>query len=187
MRTAAACLAVSVLALGACSPKGDQGSAPAAPSAAGAVAGAKAALTGQPPKPKVGVWETTMNMGGAAPMKVSSQVCIDAAMLSGDAWLKNNQKSGSAPDCQQTVQGTLSGYTVDSVCKMAGRTMITHGVASGDFNTAYVMDMTTRMDPSPPGRPAETRMQISARYLGPCPAGQAGGPIAGSIKMAPAG
>lgn len=182
MRTVVACLVVSAFALSACSPKGDQASAP---SAAGAVAGAKTALTGQPPKPKAGIWETTMNMGGATPMKVSSQVCLDAAMLNGDAWL--SQRTQGAADCRQTVKGTLSGYTVDSVCKISGRTMVTHAVASGDFNTAYVMDMTTRSDPPSEGMPAEMKMQVSARYLGPCAPGQAGGAIAGSTKMAPAG
>lgn len=183
MRVAAILFACTALA--ACSPKGEDA---AAPNAAGAVAGAKAALTGQPPKPRVGVWETSMNMDGPAPMKVSSQVCIDEAMLAGDAWLKpEGQQAQGGPDCQQSVKGTLSGYTIDAVCKMGGRTITTHGVASGDFKSAYVMDMTMRMDPAPAGSPAETKMQVAARYLGPCPAGQAGGVIAGSTKMGAAG
>lgn len=190
MRRLAACLAVTAI-LTSCSPKDEDKTAAAAPSAANVAS----AVTGKAPKPKVGIWETTMTMNaGPAPMQVSSQMCIDAAMVSGDDWVKT-QSSGDGqagrPDCQVAVKTSLSGYTTDSTCTTPQGKMITHAVATGDFQSAYTMDITSRMDPPPANLPAgmaaENTMKVQAHYLGPCAPGQKGGVIAGSVKMQPAG
>lgn len=187
MRPIAVSSLICAAALAACSPaeKGaDQAKAPSAANVASAV-------TGQAPKPKVGVWESTMTMNaGPAPMKVTSRMCIDAAMVAGDDWVKNQSSNGgqtALPDCTVSVKTSLSGYTTDSTCTTPQGKIITHAVATGDFQSTYVMDITSRMDPPPPGLPAgvaaENKMKVEARYIGPCPPGQAGGLIAGSLKM----
>jgi hypothetical protein len=51
-------------------------------------------------------------------------------------------------------------------------TMTTSGVASGDFNSAYKVDSTTRMNPAPMPQMAESKMTIEAKWAGPCPAGR---------------
>jgi len=190
MRRVAACLVLSTAAIAACSPSENKGGAKA-PSAANVAS----AVTGQPPKPKVGLWESSMTMkAGPAPMTVTSQMCIDEAMVAGDDWVKNQSANGgqtALPDCQVAVKTNLGGYTTDSTCTTPQGKIVTHAVATGDFQSAYTMDITSRMDPPPPGMPpggsAENKMAVSARYVGPCPAGQKGGLVAGSVKMQPAG
>jgi hypothetical protein len=42
---------------------------------------------------------------------------------------------------------------------------------TGDFNTRYVTEVTTRLTPAPTPQMAETRMTMTAERIGDCPAG----------------
>jgi hypothetical protein len=181
MRIAVICI-LTAAALAACSPKGE--GAADKPTAGGA-SNPLAAVTG-PPRPKAGVWESTMTMASPAPMTVSSQVCIDEAMLKDDQWMKPQGQPGGM-ECEQQMLNVSGGYGFKSTCKMGERTTTAEGRATGDFNSAYRMDITSRTDPVPQGMPAESKMTVEARYMGPCAPGQAGGPVPGSVKMSPAG
>jgi hypothetical protein len=44
---------------------------------------------------------------------------------------------------------------------------------TGDFNTAYTMEMTSSMDPAPPGMPMPSTSTIQMERLGDCTAGEA--------------
>lgn len=174
------CVLSAALAVGACSKA--EGEKPAAPGAG--APNPVAALAG-PPKPQPGLWESTMTMQSPAPMKVSTQVCIDQAMVSGDDWMKTNSDRADMPDCQQAVTPAPGGYMMKSTCKFQGRTIVTEAKASGNFRDTYVMEIASRTDPAPAGIKADGKMTVAMKRLGPCAPGQAAGPVAGSVKMQP--
>ena len=184
MRAALCLLSLAVLAAG-CSPKSDRtaGEAPgAATSAPSAMAKAER------PRPQPGLWQNTMTMSGPRAMTVSSQICLDKAMADGGGWL-NSARDGDAagkPDpCTQSYEPSAAGLAFQSVCKFGERTVTSRGLATGDFNSAYTVDLTSTMDPPPAGAPSETKMTIAAKRIGDCAPGQAGGPVAGTMKMTP--
>ena len=59
--------------------------------------------------------------------------------------------------------------TIDSTCTTAGKTVNSHVVVSGSFDSAYTMTVTTQGDGIPGGSRTST---ISAKWLGACPADQ---------------
>jgi Protein of unknown function (DUF3617) len=65
---------------------------------------------------------------------------------------------------------------VDSVCSMGGGTSTSHAVITGDFSSAYTMQITSTHHggASVPGMASggEMGMTIQAKWLGPCPAGE---------------
>ena len=50
-------------------------------------------------------------------------------------------------------QATGGGLGFTTVCHIGRRTVTSSGVATGDFKNSYSVDVTTRMDPPPPGLP----------------------------------
>ena len=77
---------------------------------------------------------------------------------------------------------------VDSVCQVGASTITSHGVITGDFNSAYTVKVTsTREGAAAPGMPANgaTNMTIEAKWLGACTADQKPGDIimAGGRKI----
>src|ERR1044071_4770706 len=75
----------------------------------------------------------------------------------------------------------------DSVCSMGAGTTTSHGVVAGDFNSAYTVKINSKREGGPPipNMPAETNMNIAAKWLGPCKADQKPGDIimANGMKM----
>ena len=132
------------------------------------------ALTLQP-KRKAGLWD--ISMGGGAGVKIAAQMCVDEATAA-DFDIKRPEAS-DAKCSKSKVQRTGGGWTFESTCQVPGGTMTSKGVISGDLNDNYQMDLTSRMDPPPRGMPAETKMSMKARWLGPCPAGMK----PGAMKM----
>jgi hypothetical protein len=43
---------------------------------------------------------------------------------------------------------------------------------TGDFNSRYVTEVTTKMDPAPTPQMAQTKVTMTAERIGDCPAGQ---------------
>jgi len=69
---------------------------------------------------------------------------------------------------------------------MGSRTINSRGVATGDFSSAYAVDVTTTMDPPLPGNLTSTRSRIESHWIGPCKPGQAPGQMTG-MKLAGVG
>jgi hypothetical protein len=182
MTRAIACLALSALALAACSKKAED----AATSNATPAAAPAAAL-----KPQVGLWEAVTQMqmpvAGAPAMKMSMQVCIDEASLRDDGWVQGGQQqSVDGTECSRAVTPAPGGYSVKTTCtaKGGGVTNIDSHI-TGDFKTRYSMANTIHVQGGPAqAQAADIRSTGEFRYLGPCPAGQAGGLVPGSMKMA---
>ena len=139
-----------------------------------AAAFASPALALDLPARKVGLWQLTMTFEkGGMPSQVIKQ-CVDAATDK-----KMNSVGGgmgreqcSKQDVRQ-VGGTI---VVDSVCKMGPMTTTSHAIVSGDFNSAYTVQVDSKQEggPSIPGMPpgGAMKMTLAAKWLGACEAGQ---------------
>jgi hypothetical protein len=85
-------------------------------------------------------------------------------------------------NCQKRdMQNNGGNITVDSVCQFGDATITSHAIVSGDFNSAYTVQInSTRQGGLPvpgvaPG--AESHMTIAAKWLGPCATGQNPGDV----------
>ena len=130
-----------------------------------ALACAGTAWAAEMPTRKAGLWEMTTSAGGHS---VKMQQCTDA---------KTDQamqaRAGSAPpgDCsKRDVQKSGGTITVDSVCTIGGKTMTSHIVVTGSFDSDYTMTMT--MTSQGEGKPSGPAANLHARWLGPCAADQ---------------
>jgi hypothetical protein len=129
------------------------------------------------PARKPGLWQLSMNFeGGRVPAQAMKQ-CIDAQTDK----LMNAPGGGMGREqCTQTnVQRVGSTIVVDSTCKFANVTNVSHAVISGDFNSAYTVQVESKREGGPPmpGGNGTTKMTISAKYLGGCQTGQKPGDI----------
>jgi hypothetical protein len=155
--------AVAALTLAACG--GESGTpAPAAGDAAApaeTAAPAAPAATGMAPGPIAGEWEVTVTaMGMTVP---ATKVCYTRAMTMQEA---QEMQQGAGITCsEQTV--APDGKSSHSVCSMQGMTITTDMKVTGDFSSAYTMDMTSTMDPAPPGMPpGPSTTSVAMKRLG---------------------
>jgi len=94
---------------------------------------------------------------------------------------------GQEACAKRDVQNTGGTITVDSVCKFGEATTTSHAVVSGDFNSAYTIEVTSTREG---GRPlpgvaagAATHMKMAATWIGLCTAGQRPGDMIMSNGM----
>jgi hypothetical protein len=125
------------------------------------------------PARKAGLWEIKMAFEGRSIPPQTIQQCIDAAT---DRQM-NAIGGNMAEKCsKQDVQKVGATIVVDSVCQVGAIKTTSHGVMSGDFNSAYTVKVTTQREggPAVPGRPAEgtSNTTLEAKWLGPCTADQ---------------
>jgi hypothetical protein len=135
------------------------------------------------PTRKAGLWEIKMAM--AAPMPgMTMQQCTDettdrlmSTMFGGPA-----QKDTCT---RKDVSKTATGYAVDSTCTFGTVAMTSHVDISGDFQSAYTVQMTTHRDAAAGAAPHDTTMTMEAKWLGACKSDQKPGDIImpGGIKM----
>ena len=141
--------AVAALALAACGGESGTPALAAGDSAAPAeTAAAAPAPTAMAPGPIAGEWEVTITaMGISVP---ATKVCYTRAMTMQEA---QEMQQGAGITCsEQTI--AADGKASHSVCTMQGMTVTTDMKVTGDFSSAYTMEMTSTMDPAPPGMPA---------------------------------
>lgn len=132
---------------------------------AGSAPSAAAALEG----PKPGLWRVSTAMegmpGGAA--IAPQEVCIKEAKLEAPA---DAQQAGA--DCTTqpfTRQGDAMVAT--SACTLPGNMKTDSTIrVTGDFNSRYVTEVTTKMDPAPTPQMAQTKITMTAERIGDCPA-----------------
>jgi hypothetical protein len=161
--------AAALLALGGCGKQAAEGGK--AVQAQGQ-APAQASGPAEMPKRKAGLWEQSVHSGQ---MNQTTRICLDAA-TEAKLGIEGTPK-GPNPCAQSAVTRTPGGWEFSSTCDMAemGR-MTTHGVASGDFGSSYRVDVdSTTTGAQAPEMNGEHKFSIEAKWLGPCPAGMAGG------------
>lgn len=131
-----------------------------------------------PPR-KPGLWELTMNFEGRKLPPTVMKQCTDAAS---DQIMNANFGGPAQQACsKQDVVKTATGMTVDSVCEFGAGKTTTHAVVTGDFNSAYTVNVSSKREGGPPipGMPADgsSQMTITAKWLGACATGQKPGDV----------
>jgi Protein of unknown function (DUF3617) len=127
------------------------------------VAGSVPASAADFPTRKAGLWEITTNVASHA---IKMQQCIDATT---DHAMQAHAGSAPQGDCsKREVQKSGATMTIDSVCTFAGKTVTSHVVVNGSFDSEYTLTVTSQAE----GRPAATAVTMNAKWLGPCAADQ---------------
>lgn len=154
--------------------------------AAPALAQDKPAPPPEMPARKAGLWEIKMTMEGSGMPPRTSQQCIDAET---DKLMNTFGGGMPQPMCsQQEVKKMGTGIIVTSTCDMGGVKTTSVGVITGDFESAYTVKVTSKRQggvASPKAGPAETKMQLDAKWVSECKAGQKPGDMImpGGVKV----
>lgn len=123
-----------------------------------------------PPQRKPGMWEMNMVNSTVKGMAIKSQMCTDSTVEKRFSAIGGGQ--GPENCSTNNLRKTPTGYAFESVCKSPRGVSTTSGVVTGDFQTNYKIEMTSKMTPTPPGAPPVMNSTVSAKWLGPCPAGR---------------
>ena len=139
----------------------------------------------QMPTRKAGLWEMTMTFEGRNTPPQTMQHCIDATT---DKAMQDMSAGARGQTCSKRDMKKVGDTIVfDSVCSTGAGTATSHGVVSGDFNSAYTIKINSKRDggPAVPNMPAETSMTVAAKWTGPCKPDQKPGDIimANGMKM----
>ena len=126
------------------------------------------------PARKAGLWEIKMAFEGRTIPPQTMQQCIDAAT---DKQMNSIGGNMAQERCsKQDVQKVGATIVVDSVCQIGATKTTSHGVISGDFNSAYTVKVASQREggPAVPGMPADgtSNMTMEAKWLGACKADQ---------------
>ena len=131
-----------------------------------------------PPR-KPGLWELKIDFEGhKIPATVMKQ-CTDATS---DKVMNSNFGGTAQEACsKQDRTKTATGMVMDSVCKFGEHTTTAHSVMTGNFDSGYTVDVQSKREGGRaiPGMPADgsNHMTITAKWLGPCAAGQRPGDV----------
>ncbi len=118
-----------------------------------------------PTGPTAGKWKIAVSSGG---MEIPpNEICYAKQMTMEEA--QEMQQQAGLTCSEQTF--SADGKSGHSVCTMQGMTVTTDYAVSGDFNTAYEMQMTSTMDPAPPGMTGPSTTTIKMERLGDCDPG----------------
>jgi len=121
------------------------------------------------PARKPGLWEIKMVFEGRSLPPMTTQHCIDASTDKMMNALGGEMSKGMCS--KQDVTQSGSTLVVDSVCNIGGATTTTHGVITGDFNSAYTVKTSSKREGGgavAAAIPAQTNMTIEARWTGAC-------------------
>ncbi len=185
MRTTFLVCAAAVLALGACSKKTETAATgTGSPATATAPEASKPALALTPPARKDGLWLQTMSSDR---MNQQTKICIDQTVEQKMKWW-SQQAQAKGSDCEKSsVKPRLGGgWEFDASCDMGSGRITSHGVASGDFDSHYTVEIESTTTGSPmPQANGPHKMKIDAVWQGPCPAGMKPGDMTlpGGMKI----
>ena len=123
------------------------------------------------PKRKSGLWElsTSQTGGPAGPI---ATMCIDETTDD----LTRQLAAGAASCSRQDIRREGERYVAESICRIGDSQATTRTVISGNFTSTYQADIEAKYSPPLMGM-SEGRSTVSARWLGPCRAGQRAGDI----------
>ena len=136
-----------------------------------AVAMALAALPAQSqdhPKRKPGLWEIKA-VAGTGPQPMVMQQCTDDAF---EAQMLKEGLEQAKTMCSKNEMRREGGKILsDSVCKVGSSTVTSQSVTTGDFSSAYRVEVKSTISPPMAGQQGSSTV-IEARWLGPCLPGQ---------------
>src|SRR3954454_21707041 len=134
---------------------------------------------------KAGLWDMTMTFEGRGAPPQTMQQCIDAAT---DKSMQDMSQGMRGQSCSKREMKKVGNTIVfESVCGTGAGTATSHGVDSGDFNSAYTVNINSKREGGAPipNMPAETNMTVESKWLGPGKADQKPSDIilANGVKM----
>jgi hypothetical protein len=118
------------------------------------------------PARKAGLWE--ISIAGDQPITVRQ--CSDAAS---DEALEQASFGGGGECAKRDLEKSGNTITVISVCTSSRKTTILRMVITGSLESNYAMTISRQR----PGGSARPSMTLSAKWLGPCVAGQKPGDV----------
>jgi hypothetical protein len=130
------------------------------------LAGAVSVWAAELPPRRAGLWEIKLSREGHGDANVTIRQCIDAAT---DQMMMSNTGAVAQACGKPDVQRSGDTITMDSTCALAGKTITSHIVITGSFDSAYTMTMARQGNAMPGGKMGIT---ATARWLGPCAADQ---------------
>jgi hypothetical protein len=141
--------------------------------AAGAAALAQSGPMG--PMRRPGLWEMKMQAEGSEGRNFAMQVCVDPNFERSHGVFNGGpmagHSSGERDNCSaKEFHPIPGGMAFHSVCAANGGTVVTDGTSTGDYQSHYHVDVTTRHAPG-----GVRHMTMDGRWVGPCAPGQAGG------------
>ena len=134
------------------------------------------------PMRKAGLWEMKISKPGSQLPEMTMQHCTDETT---DKDMNNSVSPMAKQICsKQDVKKTATGYTIDSVCSIAGITTTSHSDVAGDYNSGYTVTTQSHSE----GGPASLRdvtTKIDAKWLSACKPDQKPGDIVmpGGFKL----
>ena len=123
------------------------------------------------PKRKSGQWEISTSQPGGPPGPIA-QMCIDEKTDD----LTRQLSAGAVSCSKQDLRRDGDRYVAESICKIGDSTATTRTIISGNFSSTYQADIEAKYSPPLMGM-SEGRSVMTARWLGPCRAGQRPGDI----------
>lgn len=159
---------VALLTLAACNRNEEAAETPAEAPAATAPAPA-AGETAAAPQRRPGLWEQRVSTEG---MVQVSRICIDEALEKRIGWW-GQQATADACEKNQVTRRADGGWQFSSVCDMGtGGKTTTSGVATGDFNSRYLVEAeSSTVGAEAPQMNGVRKMIIESAWQGPCPEG----------------
>jgi hypothetical protein len=138
------------------------------------------------PRRQSGLWEITIDSGSSRGKGGRERVmtqCVDQSK--DDMFRQMGQQMERENKCTRTnVQRTPGRLSFDSTCDFGSMKTTSKTVITGDFNTAYRMEIHSRYEPPMMGL-AEGTTIMDAKWAGACRAGQRPGDVtmAGGVTM----
>jgi hypothetical protein len=132
------------------------------------------------PKRKSGLWEIKMDNSaaksaapGMGPRTMTQ--CVDAAKddIARQAGQQMEKENKCTQGKMQQSGGTIS---FDSSCEFGGTKMTSHTTITGDFSSAYRMEIKSKFEPPMMGM-ADTTTIMDAKYVGACKPGMRPGDV----------
>lgn len=169
---------VALVALAAC-----QKAPTAGATQAGASSGPTPAAATTLPHRRSGLWQQTISRDGKSGAMGAMKICIDEALETKASGLGqdllNHGKAGAACGQHQVSRALDGSFSFSSTCKLGdGGTVVTKGVATGDFSADYHVHLESDIHGAPMAQMnGHHATDLDARWLGPCPSGMAGGDV----------
>lgn len=137
------------------------------------------------PKRKSGLWEITMDSGapkgaaaapaapGAGPRTMTQ--CVDAAK--DDLARQSAEQMGKDNKCTQAKISQGGGkISFDSTCEFGGTKMTSQTLITGDFQSAYKMEIKSKFNPPMMGM-TDSTTTMEAKFIGACKPGMRPGDV----------
>jgi hypothetical protein len=124
---------------------------------------------------KAGLWEMKVMRTGSPTPDMTMQHCTDETT---DREMSTTFAPMAKEICsKKDIQKTAAGYVSNSVCGMAGVSIVSHSEIVGDFNSAYTVKTMSHAENGPAAIKGDHETMIEAKWLGACKPDQKPGDI----------